>query len=89
MKCPVCGGDARIIASSENESVTVRCSIDGDFEIAKEHLDTLSKLNMGARHLVLNAAILLSAPGRLPHISKPAFERPSDFLSHSSGLCFE
>ena len=89
MKCPICGGDAKIISSPDDECVTVRCEIDGDFEIANEHLDTLSKLNMGARHLVLNAAILLSTPGALPRIATPAFDRPSDVFTHSTELCFD
>ena len=89
MACPVCGGGAKIIASSEDGIVTVRCPIDGDFEVAEAHLEKLSNLNMGARHLILNAAILLSTPGRPPRIATPAFDRGSVVIPRSLALSCE
>jgi hypothetical protein len=68
MKCPICGGNARDIAKSGFEGMSVRCAVDGDFDIAPGSALKLQEIPPAKRHYALNDAIIATRFGERPRI---------------------
>ena len=60
MRCPVCGTSAQDITAENFDKLSIRCSIDGDFDVAGDCIERLKSLDAGRRQIVLNKAIRLS-----------------------------
>jgi hypothetical protein len=66
MKCPICGGKAKDITSADFNGVSVRCLVDGDFDVAPGYVLKLQELSADKRQYALNAAIRAARPGKRP-----------------------
>lgn len=69
MRCPICGSGAKDTTSGGSGYVSIRCLVDGDFQIDAECQGALFDLAESDRHLVLNAAILKGVSGAAPRIT--------------------
>ncbi|BCP53521.1 hypothetical protein K32_21380 [Kaistia sp. 32K] len=75
MRCPVCDSRAKDITPSGYRGLSVRCIVDGDYDIDRQCHEALLSLDPSGRHTVLNAAILTVAPGSRPRITAATFVR--------------
>lgn len=69
MKCPVCGSGARDIASNDPASLSIRCLVDGDYDLDAEGAHALGPLSPSERQGILSAAIRAKQPGHRPRIT--------------------
>ena len=66
MKCPICAGPARDITTAGFDGISVRCPVDGDFDVKTGFALKLQELSPAKRHYLLNDAILAARPGSRP-----------------------
>jgi hypothetical protein len=72
MRCPVCDSSAKDITSNGFLGLSIRCLVDGDYDIDEECRVALIDLVPSDRHRVLSAAIRAGQPGFRPHITMMA-----------------
>ncbi len=75
MKCPICGSPAADITAADFDGVSVRCLVDGDYDIAAGCLPQLETLALSDRQRALNKAVRLAVPGSRPYISQSSFSK--------------
>jgi hypothetical protein len=72
MRCPICGSSAKDITPRESGYASIRCLVDGDFEIDAGCQRELFELTESDRHRVFHGAILSGLAGSRPRITMAA-----------------
>src|SRR6476620_6855611 len=70
--CPICGSLARDITSADFDGQSIRCPVDGDFDISSACAPILEELDGAERQHVLSRAIK-ARNGRRPSITAASF----------------
>jgi len=70
MQCPICGGMAKDITRPGFDGISIRCPVDGDFDVASGYGLKLMELSPVKRQYVLNSAIVAAPPNTRPCITK-------------------
>ena len=70
--CPICGSLARDITSADFDGQSIRCPVDGDFDISSACAPILEELDGVERQHVLSRAIRAKI-GRRPCITAASF----------------
>jgi hypothetical protein len=73
MQCPVCGGVAIRLPKAERAEKSVRCPVDGDFDLAMGCRAILEKLEPEQRQRVLDRAIKAAGLNERPIITTSSF----------------
>ena len=73
MRCPVCGAVATSLPKSERAAKSVRCPVDGDFDLAMGCRASLEKLKPEERERVLDRAIKATGLDGRPIITSSSF----------------
>lgn len=73
MECPVCESPAEDVTPGGFDGRIIRCSVDGDFEIAGTVERRLAGLDLEGRKAALAKARRFAAPGQRPTITSTSF----------------
>jgi hypothetical protein len=73
MLCPICGSPAKGIFARDFSGESIRCPVDGDFDIMRGVRAKLAALDTGQRELVLSRAIIEKNGRPRPCVTESAF----------------